>query len=46
MLFMVFIYLLNEKIKHGPEDGKEVTPYKNLNVVAAEIPEVINEDKR
>lgn len=40
MLFLVFIYLLNEKIKHGPEDGKEVTPYKNLNRVAEEIPEV------
>lgn len=39
MLFLVFIYLLNEKIKHGPEDGKEVTPYKNLNRVAEEIPE-------
>lgn len=45
MLFLVFIYLLNEKIKHGPEDGKEVSPYRNLNMVAAEIPEVINEEK-
>lgn len=37
MLFLLFIYLLNEKIKHGPEDGKEVTPYKNLNRVTENI---------
>jgi cytochrome bd ubiquinol oxidase subunit I len=37
MLFLVFIYLLNEKIKHGPEDGKEVTPYKNLNKVGEHL---------
>lgn len=32
LLFILFIYLLNEKIKHGPEDGKAdgFTPYHAL----------------
>lgn len=46
LLFLVFIYLLNEKFKHGPEDDGDVTPYRNLHIVAAEIPETINEVKK
>jgi len=42
LLFIVFIYLLNEKFKHGPEDDGEVTPYRNLDIVAAGIPETVN----
>lgn len=38
LLFLVFIYLLNEKIKHGPEEGGDVTPYRNLHIIAEEIP--------
>lgn len=33
LLFILFIYLINEKIKHGPEDGQEEdigTPYHGL----------------
>jgi cytochrome d ubiquinol oxidase subunit I len=33
LLFILFIYLLNEKVKHGPEDGGESdssTPYHGL----------------
>lgn len=41
LLFLVFIYLLNEKFQHGPEEDGDVTPYRNLNVVAEEIPESI-----
>lgn len=29
-LFVLFIYLLNEKFQHGPEDGEESTPYHHL----------------
>ena len=43
LLFIVFIYLLNEKFKHGPEEDGAVTPYRNLNIVAAEIPENITD---
>lgn len=42
LLFLVFIYLLNEKFQHGPEGDGEVTPYRNLHVVADEIPETID----
>lgn len=44
LLFLVFIYLLNEKFKHGPEEDRERTPYRNLNLAAAEIPEIVNDD--
>jgi hypothetical protein len=40
---LVFIYLLNEKIKHGPEGDGDVTPYRNLHIVADEIPENIKQ---
>lgn len=30
LLFILFIYLLNEKIKHGPTDLPEGTPYPHL----------------
>jgi cytochrome d ubiquinol oxidase subunit I len=43
LLFLVFIYLLNEKIKHGPEGDGDVTPYRNLHIVADEIPENIKQ---
>lgn len=47
LLFLVFIYLLNEKFKHGPEEeDAEVTPYRNLNIVVGEIPEVIKNDEK
>lgn len=37
LLFLVFIYLLNEKIKHGPTDIAGLTPYRQLKeVVSAE----------
>jgi cytochrome d ubiquinol oxidase subunit I len=33
LLFILFIYLLNDKIKHGPEQGKdqESSPYHGLH---------------
>lgn len=46
LLFLVFIYLLNGKIKHGPEGDGEVTPYRNLNIVADEVPENIHPLKK
>lgn len=45
MLFLVFIYLLNEKIKHGPEVDGKVSPYRNLDIVAEEAPEIIKDVK-
>ena len=38
-LFILFVYLLNEKIKHGPvEDHKELgTPYHQLDTIAKEL---------
>lgn len=45
LLFLVFIYLLNEKFKHGPEDDGEMTPYRNLHIVAKELPETANQNK-
>lgn len=35
-LFILFIYLLNEKFKQGPTDVEEVTPYHNLKVALKE----------
>lgn len=38
-LFILFVYLLNEKIKHGPveEEKEQATPYHQLDKVAKEI---------
>jgi cytochrome d ubiquinol oxidase subunit I len=30
LLFAVFVFLLNEKIRHGPDDADLVDPYKNV----------------
>lgn len=40
LLLMLFLYLLNEKIKHGPTEGVEEVPYHQLNKVAQEIQEI------
>lgn len=37
LLFLVFIYLLNEKIKHGPVDIAQATPYRQLKTYAEEV---------
>ena len=41
MLFLVFLFLLNEKIKHGPEDGQgegpESLPYHHLQTYIKEL---------
>ena len=37
LLFILFIYLLNEKIQHGPSDEDLASPYHNLNVLVEEI---------
>lgn len=37
-LFLVFLYLLNEKIKHGPADIKSPEPYPHLQHLVKEIP--------
>ena len=37
LLFLVFIYLLNEKIKHGPTDIVGLTPYRQLHTYAKEV---------
>ncbi len=38
-LFFLFVYLLNEKIKHGPEDGEdESTPYHALENLVKDNP--------
>lgn len=36
-LFILFIYLLNEKIKHGPTDSDQEMPYHQLKEVAKGI---------
>lgn len=36
-LFILFIYLLNEKIKHGPVDEDLTSPYHNLNILVQEL---------
>ncbi len=36
-LFAMFLYLVNEKIKHGPEEVKEETPYHGLHALVEEI---------
>lgn len=39
MLFLLFIFLLNEKIKHGPDDGGEAAaPYRQLETYVEELP--------
>lgn len=38
VLFFLFIYLLNEKVKHGPEEEAEAfAPYHNLKQVVEEV---------
>lgn len=37
LLFALFIYLLNEKFKHGPTDVDQATPYHNLKFGVKEI---------
>lgn len=32
-LFVLFIYLLNEKFQHGPEDGEEASPYHHIKEI-------------
>ena len=39
LLFILFLYLLNEKIQHGPTDVETGTPYHLLQAVAKEIKE-------
>jgi len=37
ILFLVFLYLLNEKFKHGPENvSKDIAPYHQLNLFKKE----------
>ena len=36
-LFILFVYLLNEKIQHGPTEEDVVTPYHNLKQITQEI---------
>ncbi len=37
LLFIVFLYLLNEKFKHGPDDVSfDATPYHHLNIYGEE----------
>jgi cytochrome bd ubiquinol oxidase subunit I len=36
LLFILFIYLLNEKVKHGPEEGDQADPYHQLHDVVEE----------
>lgn len=40
LLFFLFIYILNEKIKHGPVEGNEETPYHKLDYVVKEAEKV------
>lgn len=37
LLFILFIYLLNEKFQHGPSDEDLASPYHNLNALVGEI---------
>ena len=43
LLFIVFLYLLNEKFKHGPTDVAPVNVYHNLHLVAQELKHESNE---
>jgi cytochrome d ubiquinol oxidase subunit I len=36
LLFVLFLYLLNEKISHGPEEGSDSTPYHHLHELMKE----------
>lgn len=45
LLFLVFLYLLNEKIKHGPDDvDSNVAPYHQLNTYIENASEDIKHD--
>lgn len=37
LLFLVFLYLLNEKFKHGPTDIDTTTPYHGLHTYVKEL---------
>lgn len=37
LLFILFIYLLNEKVKHGPEEGDLSGPYHQIHQVVDEV---------
>jgi cytochrome bd ubiquinol oxidase subunit I len=37
LLFILFVYLLNEKFKHGPNEADLETPYKHLKTYVKEI---------
>lgn len=39
LLFVLFLYLLNEKIKHGPTEGDKETPYPHLKAYIKEVDE-------
>lgn len=46
-LFLLFIYLLNEKIQHGPSEVPETKIYPNLDTLMNRLPqENSHEDKR
>ncbi len=36
-LFVMFLYLVNEKIKHGPDEPEEETPYHGLQALVKEF---------
>ena len=36
-LFLMFLYLFNEKIKHGPDEPEEETPYHGLHSLVGGI---------
>lgn len=45
LLFLVFIYLLNEKFKHGPSSEAHLgTPYHHLQIVAKELKKELPND--
>ena len=37
LLFVLFLYLLNEKFKHGPDDVHQGTPYHQLDMLIKEF---------
>jgi cytochrome d ubiquinol oxidase subunit I len=45
LLFLVFIYLLNEKFKYGPSSEAHIgTPYHHLKIVATELKKELSDD--
>lgn len=46
-LFCMFVYLLNEKIQHGPEEGETSLLFPSMHHVAKKIEqEIVNESKQ